>query len=295
MHEAAAIAAAFCWSCGFVIARPLLGQLSVFRLNILRLSGPAILFPLLLLSLGLGHLFGELELHNIAALGVTAVAGIGLVDLGMIHAMRLVGVSRAYTMSNVSTLFALLWAYLLLGELINSAVIWAALLMATGVGLTTLRGGSGQGEASYGSRQFWLGISLAAGVACIWGLDIIFLRVGVGDAHPLAANAVRLPMALLVATTAMLIREPAGQKLNLPTISQAGRGLLGGLIGIGIGAMLFLYALQGIGAARAGVLAALSPIFGMVLAAIFLHERPNRQQMLGVLLAVGGVVLISNS
>ena len=94
---------------GLVLARPLLNQLSVFRVNGLRLLGPALLFPTLLLLLGLVPELGEFGWHNVAALIASAVLGIGLIDTGMHHAMRLIGLSRAYTPVNLSALAAVFW------------------------------------------------------------------------------------------------------------------------------------------------------------------------------------------
>lgn len=292
MHEAAAITAAFCWSVGLVISRPLLNQLSVFRVNVLRILGPALLFPVLLLLLGLAPALGDFGWHNYAALIASAVLGIGFIDTGMHHAMRLIGLARAYTMGNLSALAAVFWGWLLLGELVNPALIWAALLTFLGATLVNLRGGAGQGVADYGSRQFWVGVCLACGVAAIWGLDVVLIRIGIGDGHPLAANAVRVPAALGIAGVALLAREVPGAGSAKPTLRQSVRGIVGGLIALGCGALLFFYAIQEIGAARAAVLASLSPIFTLLLAAIFLGEKPNFRQAFGVALAVAGVVLL---
>ena len=266
--------AAFCWSCGFIIARPLLGRLSVFKVNALRLYAPAAVFPILVLLLGWPHLFAEMRWYNFAALAGTAVLGIGLADLGMINAMRVVGVSRAYTLATLATLFGVFWAWLLLGESITLSLLLAALVMMIGVTLSTVRGGGQQGEAAYG---------------------LVLLRIGLGDSNPLVANAFRLPVAALVGTTALLIREPRSEWLHWAGLSHTARGLSAGVVGIGCGALLFMYALGEIGAARAGVIASLSPVFGMILATAFLGERPSPWQAVGVFMAVGGVVLVTLS
>ena len=292
MHEAAAITAAFCWSVGLVLARPLLNQLSVFRVNLLRLLGPALLFPVLLVLLGLVPALGEFGWHNVAALVASAMLGIGFTDTGMHHAMRLIGLARAYTLGNLSALAAVFWGWLLLGELVNPALIWAALLTFIGATLVNLRGGTGQGIADYGSRTFWTGVFLASGVAAIWGLDVVLIRIGVGEGHPLAANVIRVPAALGIAGVAFLARETPGPGSANPTPRQMVRGIGAGLIALGCGALLFFYAIQEIGAARAAVLASLSPIFTLLLAAVFLGETPSRRQVLGVALAVVGVILL---
>lgn len=292
MPEAAAVTAAFCWAVGFTLARPLLNQLSVFRVNLLRVAGPALLFPVLLVLLGFAPRLGDFAWHNYAALVASAGLGIGFTDTGMQHAMRLIGLARAYTLGNLSVMAAVFWSWLLLGELINPALIWAALLTFCGATLVNMRGGTGQGETDYGSRQFWIGVSLASGVALLWGLDIVLIRIGVGDGHPLAANAVRVPAALGIAGIALLAREPATALRNRPTPRQTAQGVLAGLIALGCGALLFFYSIQNIGAARAAVLSSLSPIFVAILAAVFLGERPSYRQILGVLLAVSGVGLL---
>ena len=292
MHEAAAIVAAFCWSVGMVLSRPLLNRLSVFRVNVLRLLAPALLFPALLVLLGLVPALEDFGWHNYAALVASAVFGIGFIDTGMHHAMRLIGLARAYTMGNLSALAAVFWGWLLLGELVNPALIWAALLTFCGATLVNLRGGAGQGVAVYGSRQFWMGVFLASGVAAIWGLDVVLIRIGIGDGHPLAANAIRMPAALGIAGVALLAREAPGARGGRPTLADSARGVAAGLIALGCGALLFFYAIQEIGAARAAVLASLSPIFTLLLAAVFLGEKPNRRQVSGVALAVVGVVLL---
>ncbi len=292
MHEAAVIVAAFSWSAGFVISRPLLAHLSVFRTNLLRLLPSALIFPILLMTLGLGSTLGEFGWHNYAALIASAFAGIGLADAGMIHSMRLIGLARAYTLGNFATLFAVLWAWLILDEAVSLALVWAALITVGGVALVTSRGGAGQGESEFGTRRFWLGVALASGVAAVWGLDLVLIRIGIGDGHPVAANAVRMPASLVVAGIALLAREPPGTPRRMPTRAQTLRGLLGGAVGITFSASLIFFAIQEIGAARVGVLAALSPVFGLLLATLFLDEKPSRRQALGVIVAVGGVILL---
>ena len=73
---------------GLVLARPLLNQLSVFRVNVLRLLGPALLFPTLLLLLGLVPELGEFGWHDVAALIASAVFGIDLIDARYRNAPR---------------------------------------------------------------------------------------------------------------------------------------------------------------------------------------------------------------
>ena len=48
----------------------------------------------------------------------------------------------------------------------------------------------------------------------------------------------------------------------------------------------------GAGAAKTAIIGGASPIFGMIGAILFLHERPGRRGIAGALLAFAGIVLV---
>jgi len=48
----------------------------------------------------------------------------------------------------------------------------------------------------------------------------------------------------------------------------------------------------GAGAAKTAIIGGASPIFGMIGAILFLHERPGRRGTAGALLAFAGIVLV---
>ena len=60
-----------------------------------------------------------------------------------------------------------------------------------------------------------------------------------------------------------------------------------------MGSLLLIIAVQDIGAGETAVLVSLSPLFALPLAAVFLGERVTPWLVVGIVLAVGGVILLS--
>ena len=68
--------------------------------------------------------------------------------------------------------------------------------------------------------------------------------------------------------------------------------VVAGLVGLGLGSLFFLYAVQTAGAAKTAALSSISPVFTGVMAAVFLAERFNRSMALGTVLTALGAVLV---
>ena len=65
-----------------------------------------------------------------------------------------------------------------------------------------------------------------------------------------------------------------------------------GILGMGIGALAFLTAINLIGPAKTATLTAATPVFGLVMAVLFLKEKPTPPLLAGVALCVTGVWLV---
>ncbi len=68
---------------------------------------------------------------------------------------------------------------------------------------------------------------------------------------------------------------------------------IAGVVGTGAGSLMYLYALQEIGAGKAAVLSSSSPLFALPLGAIVLKEPITRWVAIGTLLAVTGIGLLA--
>jgi drug/metabolite transporter (DMT)-like permease len=67
---------------------------------------------------------------------------------------------------------------------------------------------------------------------------------------------------------------------------------LGGILGMGLGGLLYIAAVQDAGAGKAAILSATSPLFALPLAMLFLAERVTPRLMAGTLVSIVGISLV---
>lgn len=68
---------------------------------------------------------------------------------------------------------------------------------------------------------------------------------------------------------------------------------IAGVVGTGVGSLLFIYAVQEAGAGKTAVLSSISPLFALPLSVLFLGEKITRWLLLGTALAVVGIILLA--
>ncbi len=219
-------------------------------------------------------------------------AGVGAGDILLFRAMRTVGLIRSYSIGGTFPLFGLFYAAILLGESVGGLAIAGTIFIVIGGALVSARSATDEPIAATSRWAYRRGLGLALIVAMLWGIDLVLLKIGVGDAHPIVANSFRMPFAA-VALTAFAWRVSGEFPLLRVSPRVAATLLLSGLLGLTAGSMLYLFSIQEIGAARTGALGAVSPVFAMILAVAVLRERPGWKAILGTLVATGGVVLIT--
>ncbi len=229
-------------------------------------------------------------------------------------------------------LLTVLLAWLLLGEVLSGGAILGTLLVVGGIVLVVARPGStpvtvdplydtleaglpsadgdlvpvaagGLGSASApvavaSPRQAraaapelaWMGVGLVLVAAVTWAISTIWLRQLTTDTNLIVVNAVRVPIAALFLGTLAASRGA----LDLRKYRPRDLWLLvgAGIVGSGVGSLLYVYALKEAGAGRSAILNSLSPVFALPLAAWLLHERVTKLTIAGTLLALVGVWLV---
>ncbi|MDN3243107.1 EamA family transporter [Glycomyces tritici] len=125
-------------------------------------------------------------------------------------------------------------------------------------------------------------VLLAMAVAVMWGLNFIAIDASLQHFPPMFLVALRF--ALIAVPTVLLIKRP-----EVPL-----RWLIG--YGLGFGTVQFLFLYWGMAAGMPAGLASLvlqaSGPFTMLLGATVLRERVSGPQLLGVLVAVGGLAVV---
>ena len=68
--------------------------------------------------------------------------------------------------------------------------------------------------------------------------------------------------------------------------------IAGGVIGWGLGSLLFVLSIALLGPARAAILTSSSPLFALPLSALFLGEKLNAAVLIGTAVTIVGVILV---
>ena len=298
---AAAIASSAIWAISSVLMASQVNRLDSATISALRLAWAALLFIVIVIVQGTITEFGELGTSNILQLIGGALVGLALGDTVYVVALRFMGAARAFTVSlGLFTIFTFALSAALLGEDITLTVVSGSALVIGAVYLVSLFGRTDAvesiSEASPAMTRETLmrGVALVAFAAGCRAVATVWLRHAAVDADPAIVGAIRIPASALVVGGLVAISPASG--LRRRTVGRSSMVILAvaGLVGTGVGSLLFIYAIQEIGAGRTAVLTALSPIFAVPLGAIFLGESITRWVVLGTVLAIAGIVLISS-
>ncbi|MFA5520743.1 MAG: DMT family transporter [Castellaniella sp.] len=124
-------------------------------------------------------------------------------------------------------------------------------------------------------------------LASIWGSSFLFLRLAVHDFGPVPLIETRIGIgaAFLVAVAVATRR--------LPIILRHWRVItVGGIISVLLPFLLWGYAAQHLTAGFMAIVNALAPLFGAIVARLWLGEHLTRMRMAGLAIGFGGIVIL---
>ncbi|SMQ86127.1 O-acetylserine/cysteine efflux transporter [Devosia lucknowensis] len=120
-------------------------------------------------------------------------------------------------------------------------------------------------------------------VVATWGINFVFIRWGVEEVPPLFMTGLRYVAAALPAV--FFVRRP-----NVPLGTLLAYGFA---IGVAQFGLLFMAISLGMPSGLASLVMQLQAFFTFALAFVFLGERINRFQLLGAIIAFGGIAVIA--
>ncbi len=134
-----------------------------------------------------------------------------------------------------------------------------------------------------------LAIFLLAILSVIWGSSFLLMKLGLESFYPIEIAALRLAIAGLLLSPFLFkyIRKVPPKKILLLAII--------GIAGSGLPAILFPMAEQVVPTAVAGVLNAMTPIFTVVIAAIFFNTRFPMLKLIGIFIGLAGTILLMSA
>lgn len=125
-------------------------------------------------------------------------------------------------------------------------------------------------------------------LAAIWGASFLFTRVSAAEFGPMATAGIRVSVAALFLTPLLLAR---GQ---WPALQKHWKKIFFlGMLNSGIPFACFAYALLSITSGLSALLNATVPLFGAVVAWVWLKDRPHGLKIIGLLIGFVGVAMLA--
>jgi len=277
-----AIAAAAAWGVAMTVAKP--GARHLDPITFLRFRWVIAL----LIALIYGLLTNSLALPSPAAAGFVVIGSLLNAVIGW--TLYLVAMQRApayqiTALASTAPLWGVLGAILIVGEPLRWTALAAAMLVVAGAFLLV--------NGNHKQRSSLTGTALAIAAGILWGVSEtvpmkLATTMGITPATSIALFA-------LVAIAGNTLAIPVLRKRLPKRVSR--RGLVYAGISAVSGAFLgWFFWLNGIRLAPASLLAPVrgsTLLFTFFFSVLFLHERPTRRAIGGVILVFGGVLLVS--
>ncbi len=131
-----------------------------------------------------------------------------------------------------------------------------------------------------------LAVILLLVLALIWGTSFILMKKGLAVFPPGQVAALRVTVAGIILLPLALL------KWRETRITQQPKLFLSGMMGVFVPAFLFVKAQQHIDSSVAGILNTLSPLWTMIMGALFYKQIFKRPAVLGILLGLTGTVIL---
>ena len=281
----------FIWALNVLILRSQIAAVPASMLNSIRCGAAALLTWTMLPFAPPLATYLEVPLYEWGLLFGSVLVTIGIGDTLYLTAIKYIGVPRSLALSGIFPLPTIFFEWLLLERPFAWGFVLGCLFVVAGVICLAARASQEPKTSEKAPERLYLGASLALAAALVWGLGTVMTKPAIAHLTPIQANSVRLPLVALVLYLPMLWNKQA------PGLRQLGRRTLfmvalSGVLGMGLGSATYLYAVKLIGPAESNTLASTSPVFGLVMAALFFKEKVHFRLALGVLLCVVGVWLV---
>ena len=294
MGAAAALLSSALWALSSVLLASQAGRIKPLAMSAIRsLTASLFLVGLVVATAGLAQ-FGEMTaLTGVSMMG-SGIAGQALGDTLYINGLGILGVNRSFPITNSAYPFlTFILAVLLLGEDVTWRLPAGGALIVAGIIWIVLE--QHHAEADNPVRvDVMRGVAFALAAAFAWATATVWLRGQQGDLDAIGAASLRIPAASVAvwATIAMTGNRFGEQPLRAMTARGLGAIAVAGLIGTGVGSVLFIYAVEHIGAAKTAFVTTSAPLFALPMGFLFLAERLTPRILLGTAVTIAGLWLV---
>jgi drug/metabolite transporter (DMT)-like permease len=289
IFELAAVGAATCWALTGVISAGPAGHLGALAFNRLRQLSVTVLLAIVVFATGNWQ---QLDATNLGPLILSGVIGIFVGDTLLFATLNRVGPRRSGVLFALNAPIAALLGFAVLGEGLTVQATIGIALTVCGVILAILYGTRRDQLHAWEAVKgpLWIGIALglAAAVGQAVG-SIIAKPVMASGVDPFLASMVRVAVAAFCLSVLIALPIPAVKPKGPLTAKVAGLTVLTGVLALGIGMTLLLFALSGGNVGIVSTLSATSPVIILPMLWLKTGERPANGAWVGAALVVVGM------
>ena len=315
---AAALGTATAWALASLVMSAQARHVDPYSLSALRMLGGAIFFVIAVPALGATDEFGRMSAEDIGLLFAQGMLASGIGETLYAVTIPLFGLSRTFTISTgLSVMAAFVFGAIFLGDDVTIFIGIGSIIVLAGVYLVANYGRASEVVAAdaaadilrqeaiaaepprnalrrfFDTHRFAIGLSLAILLGVLFGAASVLLRYASEGFAAAAAASVRVPVVVpFVLTVALVQPRSSLRRWSIPRHSLPWI-LLSGVVGTGLLAVLVTLSLQNISAGEFTVFFSISPLIGMALSALFLHERVTRWLLVGALIVIGGIAIMA--
>jgi len=281
---------AFTWATGSIMLKTLSKKLDPFTLNAPRALAGGLATFLFVLATGRTATYHDVTLEKLfyllSSIAIGGIAGDSLYILSMAR----IGVSRAFPISSSYPAFTLVFAMIFLHEHPEWGVVAGLGLITVGILLISNRSSKSSPEANP-TPGMASGTALAMAASLCWAVAMILVAPGMEGLDSIGVASFRTPALSLMLWGIVAMRK------TFPHLRALSRKewvimIVGGMIGWGLGSVLFLWTVTLVGATKAAILTSVSPLFALPMSVVLLGEKINTWVILGTILTVVGIILV---
>jgi drug/metabolite transporter (DMT)-like permease len=292
MGAAAALISSAMWALTSVLLTSQTARMRPLMMSAVRsLTASEILIGLVFATGGLAQWREMAFITGFSMMG-SGVMGQAVGDTLYINALGFLGVTRTFPITNSAYPFlTLLLAALLLGESVTWLLPAGGALIVLGITWIVLE----QRRADAGDDvrvDLPRGLLFAGAAALAWATATVWLRGQQGNLDAIAAASLRIPAASVAVFATMGLTRRRQLPAAHPTTRSFAIVALAGVLGTGVGSILFIYAVEHIGAARTAFLTTSAPVFALPMGMLFLSEKLTRRVLLGTAVTIVGIWLV---
>jgi drug/metabolite transporter, DME family len=297
MGAAAALGSSALWALTSVLLASQSARLRPIVMSAIRsITASLMLVGILIATSGLVQM-QEMTFFTGISMLASGILGQALGDTLYINALGVLGVSRTFPITNSAYPFlTFLLAVAVLGEDVTWTLPFGGVLIVAGITWIVLE--QHRADATADVRVDVLrGALFAVAAALSWASATVWLRGAQDNLDAIGAASLRIPAAsVAVMATIAVTSGGFGSAARNPLRDLSPRAVIvvavAGLLGTGLGSILFIYAVEHAGAARTAFLTTAAPLFALPMGVLFLSEKLTARVLLGTALTVAGIWLV---